>query len=86
METLQTHANKIVYLASLVSDINRIDPWLDRLRGITSLHDPATPLSPEDEQTLLNLQAQLREYLINGDPLRRFEPEVLDQKIYEPCI
>lgn len=76
----QTLVNNIVYLASLVSDATHIEAWLDPMRRITARHDT---LSPGDKQTLLDLQSQLKNYLVRDDPLRRFEPDVLEQKMYE---
>ncbi len=78
----QTLVSNIVYLTSLVSDIQHIDPWLDRMRAITAQHNSGQ-LSPQDEQTLLGLQSQLKDYLIHTDPFRRFDPDVLEQKMYE---
>ncbi len=82
-ETHQTLVNNILYLASLVSDVKHIDPWLDRLRVITSRQDANSPLAPQDEQVLLGLQSKLKDYLVKEDPFRRFEPDVLEQKLYE---
>lgn len=82
-EHQQTLVNNILYLVSLVSDIKHIDPWLDRLRVITSRQDANTPLAPQDEQTLLSLQSKLKDFLVKDDPFRRFEPDVLEQKLYE---
>lgn len=72
----------INYLASLASDVRAIDPYLDTLRNITSTR-PAENFTADDEQQLQRLRAQLEQYLVNQDPLRRFDPEVLEQKVYE---
>ncbi len=80
----QPLVSNIVYLTSLVSDIQQIDPWLDDLRMITSQSSTSgTQLSPKDEQTLLDLQARLKDYLAHKDPFRRIDPDILEQKMYE---
>jgi hypothetical protein len=74
--------DRITYLASLVSDKNEIDQYLDKLRLITSRTNTAA-LSATDAKTLAGLEQELRSYLIHKEPLRSFTPGTLEQHLYE---
>jgi hypothetical protein len=66
--------DRIVYLASLVSEPRSVDPLLDKLRYITA---GGAQLSPQDVQTLGSIQTELEEYLIHKERLRSFTSESL---------
>lgn len=74
-----------LYLASLASDTKVTDPLLDTLRTITASRNEET-LTPSDKQELMGMQARLKNYLVNEDPVRRFDTAVLEQKVYEHTL
>jgi hypothetical protein len=72
----------ITYLASLVSEPQAVDVMLDTLRSITSrMHDDNTRLSTEDRVRLIELQTELKKYLIHHDPVRSFTQESLEKEL-----
>lgn len=75
--------DKIVYLASLVSDPMTIGQKLDRMRGITAAHTRGTALSNKDTATLENVYGEIEQYLISQDPQRVFTAEELRQRVVE---
>jgi len=80
-EDTNTRIDRIIYLASLVSNKNEIDHYLDKLRLITS--KASDTINAEDEKTLATLERDLRNYLITLEPLRAFTAESLEQQLYE---
>lgn len=78
-----SQVDTIVYLASLVSRPQDVDPWLDKVRTITAMSGPGGNLSDSDKQTLNSVQNNLEQYLVQTEPLRRFTPESLKQKLAE---
>lgn len=79
-EDTTARIDRITYLASLVSNKNEIDQYLDKLRLITSTSGSAA--SGEDSATLANLERDLRNYLITMEPLRAFTAESLERQLY----
>lgn len=79
----QLMVERVVYLASLVSNKNTIDPMLDTLRFITSQRKAGETLelTKEERSTLKSLEAQLSDYLITRDSVRTFTPESLQAKL-----
>lgn len=78
----------IIYLASLSSDFNAINPILDTMRIITAkIGNTGTPDS-DDIKRLTSIEAKLRKYLINDDPVRTFTPaslqSALDKHFQQP--
>lgn len=71
----------VVYLASLASESKEIDPKLDILRKITAGWNPQMPLGPSNVATLQKLISDLKDYLVNRDPLRSFTSEALDERL-----
>ena len=71
----------IVYLASLSASLEEIDPMLDTLRMVTANWNGQTPLPNKDREALEGLETQLKDYLINHDPLREFTKETLDERV-----
>ncbi|HKU18024.1 MAG TPA: hypothetical protein VJP80_02010 [Candidatus Saccharimonadales bacterium] len=61
--------DRIVYLASLVSEPQSVDTTLDQLRIITT---KTSQPSGEDMQTLKSIQSQLEDYLVHKERLRSF--------------
>lgn len=76
--------NRIIYLASLVSDSIQINEYLDPLREFTARREsPNEPLSPSEDAMLTVLESKIRDYLLVKEPLRSFTPETLEQRLYE---
>ncbi len=73
--------NRIVYLASLASEVQVIDPMLDQLRNVTANYDRGQPLQDNDRRTLQKLVEKLKSYLITQDPLRSFTRESLAARL-----
>lgn len=73
----------IVYLASLAAQPQAIDAALDTLRIITANWAPETPLDETDRAVLKKLATDLKDYLINRDPLRSFTEQTLEQRLQE---
>ncbi|HSX02503.1 MAG TPA: hypothetical protein VLI05_04290 [Candidatus Saccharimonadia bacterium] len=73
--------NRIIYLASLASELRVIDPMLDRLRGVTASYNRDQPLQDKDRRTLQNLEGDLKSYLITQDPVRSFTAESLAARL-----
>ena len=71
----------VVYLASLTSQTEEIDPMLDSLRYITARWTQSEPLPVEDRAELRQLVVELKDYLINRDPLRAFSKQSLDARL-----
>lgn len=71
----------IIYLATLASERSVLDPLLNVLRIVTAKLTPDTPMSEEDRKKLFEVQAQLEDYLVNRDPLRKLSREDLDEQI-----
>lgn len=69
---------RIIQLAKLGSDPEAIDPMLDGLRTATADWDGVSPLSDLSRARLKGLEIQLKNYLVNKDPLRKFTPETLE--------
>jgi len=75
--------DKIVYLASLVSDPNAIDKTLDKVRGITATYTRGTPLPEGKLATLNDVYQEIEQYLTTKDPQRIFTREELHQRVVE---
>jgi len=73
--------DQIVYLASLASESQTIDPKLDVLRRITARWDGVSAFDPKSRADLDRLNSELKTYLINDDPLRSFTPETLEARL-----
>jgi hypothetical protein len=71
----------VVYVANLVSNRRDIDPILDSVRLITARHAQGHPISPQDEEQLLNVYLQIEQYLLTKEPLRAFTKETLRQDV-----
>jgi hypothetical protein len=70
--------DRIVYLASLVSEPLSVDVILDKLRSLTAT---SSQLSPDGVKTLESIQAELEDYLIHKERLRSFTEESLGTNI-----
>lgn len=83
-ESPQKQLDRILYLASLVSNRQQIEPTLELLRELTATKISGdTPLTPPDAATLDRIENDLTQYLIVSEPLREFTAESLQQHIYE---
>ena len=77
----QQVVDRITYLASLASQRAAIDPRLETLREVTATWDKSRPFTSEQQSELKCLEDQLRNYLINEDPLRAFTAESLEERL-----
>ncbi len=68
--------DSIMYLATLVSNTQAIDPILDRLRTITAKKNPEN-FTTQDRQELLAVYRQLEDYLVTSDPIRTYSRQEL---------
>lgn len=73
--------DSIVYLSALASEAKEIDPMLDTLRAITAKWRSDVPLNDENRHALEKLVTNLKDYLVNRDPLRSFTIEKLDERL-----
>lgn len=71
----------VIYLASLVSDPQVIDPWLDKVRAVTSKMKPGQSLSKEDRAQLVTVLDRLTDHLLHHDTMRLFLEEDLERQI-----
>ncbi len=76
-----TTVDSIVFLASLISDPQAVDSKLDTLRSVTSHLAPGEAPSAHDLVQLNALQDELKDYLINHDPIRSFTVATLEQTL-----
>src|SRR5687767_15048650 len=79
--TPQARIDRIIYLCQLTSVPAKVDVLMNTLRAITARWDSRTLLSVEDTNRLEQLEADLRSHLIHHDPLRKFTPESLEQRV-----
>lgn len=79
----QQLVSSITYLASLASESQKIDPKLDILRGVTAQWDGQSQLDTESRLSLQHLNDDLKQYLINEDPIRSFTAESLELRMSE---
>ncbi|HEU5187295.1 MAG TPA: hypothetical protein VFT87_02205, partial [Candidatus Saccharimonadales bacterium] len=75
--------DRVVYLASLVSDPDAIEPMIDTIRSATASMntDPTATLSGDARTKLLQVEGQLTTYLTTQDPVRSFSRDSLQQKV-----
>ncbi len=73
--------DRIVYLASLTSKFDEVDPMMDDLRSITASWDGQSALESSQARRLNELEARLKQYLITSDPVRTFTTESLSQQL-----
>ncbi len=71
--------DRIVQLARLGSSPQAMDPLLNSLRAVTANWDGVSPLQPDAEAKLWELEKNLKAYLVTKDPLRKFTTDSLDQ-------
>jgi hypothetical protein len=81
---IQTQLDRILYLASLVSDNTKIDDHLNPLRTLTATNPQLTrPLTDKERRTLNQIERGITKYLIHDETVRTFTAEELEQRIYE---
>ncbi|HSW77353.1 MAG TPA: hypothetical protein VLG36_00970 [Candidatus Chromulinivoraceae bacterium] len=71
----------VVYLASLASNPQSIDPILDPLRNITSRLGPERILSEQDQVLLAGVYIKLVQHLITNEPAQIFTKEGLEARV-----
>lgn len=70
--------DRIIYLASLVSEPRSVDDSLDKLRRITARQSNPTP---EDIRILQSIETELKDYLLHKERLRSFTEEYLKANV-----
>lgn len=78
-----TSIDILLYTASKASDLTKIDPYLEDMRLITSqmrIH-PDQPLTPQEQQRLLDVYTKVEDFLVNQDTLRTFDKSSLRTEI-----
>lgn len=73
--------DRIIYLASLASKRDDVDPMLETLREVTSTWDRTQSITGEKHAQLEELEQKLKQYLINDDPVRAFNSESLAKRL-----
>ena len=83
MDNQTAHAliDRILYLASLASKRQDVDPMLDTVRDVTSRWNGDAPLAAADESKLKDLEIQMKHYLVTRDPLRSFTIDSLERRV-----
>lgn len=65
------------YAASLASNLESIDPFLDEVRRITASVKPGESPTASDNEALISVYLHIEEYLITKEPVRSFSKEGL---------
>ena len=72
----------IIFLAGFASNAEAVDPILDRLRELTAAKtSPDWQPTEADQTQLASIYLSLEDYLVNKEPLRKFEQQALRQMI-----
>lgn len=72
---------RITYTASLATSPTEIDTILDNFRMVSARISPNQQLNVRDQDTLLDTQRQLEDYLVNREHIRTFTPDSLRLQI-----
>ena len=72
-----SYAADVASMATLVSWTNPSDPELSDVRSAITQAASGQPLQSESTEGLLNTYRKIEHYLVNDDPLRRFDKEEL---------
>lgn len=81
--TITERSDRIMYLASLVSNAQAIDKYLRPLRQLKQIRAKDEALTPEEEAVLDRIENSIKQYLLNSEHLRSFTAETLEQHLYE---
>lgn len=76
-----TSVDIVLYAAGMASDVTKIDPYLDKLRYITSTLRPGQTLGAQDQQALQGVYLNIEKYLVSADPMRSFDRKALRERI-----
>jgi hypothetical protein len=71
----------IMYVASLASSPQAIDPTLDTVRSITARLEPGEPLSVGDAKELSAVYFKIEDYLTHDEPLQQYTKESIRAKV-----
>lgn len=71
----------VVCAAQLASNIENIDPLLDRVRILTATADADHGLTDAQEAELLAIYKSLEEYLVHKEPVLQFTPQEVRQRV-----
>ncbi len=78
---VQKLINQIMYLSSLASSRQEVEPMLDTLREITARWKSDETMPAADQAELLVLEKRVKKYLVTQDPLRSFSLESLEKRV-----
>jgi hypothetical protein len=76
-----TAVDVVVFLAGFVSDQNRVDSILDKMRSITATMEPGKPLSADQQRTLASTYLALEDFLVNKENVRQYKQSDLRQMV-----
>jgi hypothetical protein len=76
-EEAATSTDIIIYVAEMTSDKHKIDPYLDDMRAVTARKKLTEALNSEDQRVLRDVYLKIEDYLVTGDPLRKFDRDKL---------
>lgn len=76
-----TAIDAVIFLTSLASRPQEIDPMLDKMRTVTAMQKPGIVLSEKDQLILATIYTNLEQYLIKKEPVRAFTKEELIKKV-----
>lgn len=74
---LETSTDIIVYVASLVSNQQAIDPFLDKFRIITATADSTRVPSSQDQEKLQAIYIKIEDHLADHDEVRTYDREII---------
>lgn len=76
----KTSVDIVIFLASFASNPTQVDPYLDTVRNITS-SVTSRKLSEAEQIKLAEVYLRIEDFLVNKEPLRRFNQKDLRQMI-----
>jgi hypothetical protein len=80
--TNATPVDVVVYMAGLASNVREIEEPLDKLRQVTaSRSSQGAAITPQQEETLVGIYHQLEKYLVEREPLRKFDAASLRETL-----
>ncbi len=71
----------VMYVQAMASNPRDLDITLDKLRIITAKYEPGKPLTATEQAQLAEVYLGIESYLINKDPLRKFDRTHIRQDV-----
>jgi hypothetical protein len=71
----------VIFAAGLASSPGALGPALDRVRAVTARLRSNEPFTPEDEHALVEAYREIEAYLVNTEPIRRYDRTELQSLI-----